>query len=65
METNSCTPNKLEEIDYKSYSEVDWNEKVKNTDWEKFHQKFEEEKGMYGITDELKQSTLFKVYSEE
>jgi hypothetical protein len=48
-----------------SYSEVDWNKKIKNTDWNKFHQKFEEEKKNYGITDELKTSTLFKIYSEE
>jgi hypothetical protein len=48
-----------------SYFEVDWNEKIKNTDWNKFHQKFEEEKKNYGITDELKTSTLFKIYSEE
>eukprot|EP01080_Neovahlkampfia_damariscottae_P008892 gene8892-842_t len=46
MEIESFGAHKSEEIDYDSYSEVDWNEKIKNTDWNKFHQKFEEEKGM-------------------
>lgn len=48
-----------------SYTKADWDKKVKNTNWEKFHETFQEEKAMYGITDELKKSALFKIYKEQ